>query len=80
MTDTSMQACEQLNAWAGGFESILSKMTTGNFNWFLHTMLFLHTRYVIERQKEKQEKMDIEDDDDTSDDEQGIENEGGDNE
>ncbi|TDL26333.1 hypothetical protein BD410DRAFT_716211, partial [Rickenella mellea] len=48
------QACEQLNAWLGGFESILSKMTAGNFNWFLHTMLFLHSEKVIERQVEKQ--------------------------
>ncbi|KAF8230816.1 hypothetical protein L208DRAFT_1280076, partial [Tricholoma matsutake] len=33
------QACEQLNAWLGGFDSILRKMTVGNFNWFLHVML-----------------------------------------
>lgn len=26
-------ACEQLNAWLGGFESIMRKMTVGNFNW-----------------------------------------------
>ncbi|KAM6503968.1 hypothetical protein JOM56_000911 [Amanita muscaria] len=32
------QACEQLNAWLGGFESILKRMTPGNFDWFLHTM------------------------------------------
>ncbi|KAF8871465.1 hypothetical protein BD779DRAFT_1613941 [Infundibulicybe gibba] len=30
------QACEQLNSWLGGFESILKRMTPGNFNWFLH--------------------------------------------
>ncbi|KIL55371.1 hypothetical protein M378DRAFT_50180, partial [Amanita muscaria Koide BX008] len=30
------QACEQLNAWLGGFESILKRMTPGNFDWFLH--------------------------------------------
>jgi hypothetical protein len=29
------QACEQLNAWLGGFESILKRMTPSNFNWFL---------------------------------------------
>ncbi|EDR02933.1 uncharacterized protein LACBIDRAFT_331942 [Laccaria bicolor S238N-H82] len=29
------QACEQLNAWLGGFESILKRMTQGNFDWFL---------------------------------------------
>ena len=47
------QACEQLNAWLGGFESILKRMTPGNFDWFLHTMLFYHTQHVLEKQKEK---------------------------
>lgn len=28
-------------------------MTPGNFNWFLHTMLFYHTKFVIEKQKNK---------------------------
>ncbi|KAF8869482.1 hypothetical protein BD779DRAFT_1457355 [Infundibulicybe gibba] len=50
------QACEQLNAWLGGFESILKRLTPGNFNWFLHVMLFYHTRYVIERQKQRQKQ------------------------
>ena len=50
------QACEQLNSWLGGFESILKRMTIGHFNWFLHTMLFYHTRYVIDKQRRKQEK------------------------
>jgi hypothetical protein len=50
------QACEQLNSWLGGFESILKRMTVGNFDWFLHTMLFYHTKYVIEKQKRKQAK------------------------
>jgi hypothetical protein len=45
------QACEQLNSWLGGFDSILKRMTQGNFNWFLHTMLFYHTRYVIRKQE-----------------------------
>ncbi|KAF8328735.1 hypothetical protein F5887DRAFT_897438 [Amanita rubescens] len=49
------QACEQLNAWLGGYEQILKRMTSGNFNWFLHTMLFYHTRHVINNQL-KQEK------------------------
>jgi len=44
------QACEQLNAWLGRFESILRKMTVGNFNWFLHTMLFYHTQMVLKKQ------------------------------
>lgn len=45
-----LQACEQLNAWLGGFESILKRMTPSNFNWFLHTMLFYHTQHVIKKQ------------------------------
>ena len=47
------QACEQLNAWLGGFQYILNRMTIGNFNWFLHSLLFLHTQRVIKRQKDK---------------------------
>ena len=50
------QACEQLNAWLGGFETMLRKMTVGNFNWFLHTMLSYHTKLVIEKQAKKGEK------------------------
>ena len=43
------QACEQLNSWLGGFELILKHMKSGNFNWFLNTMLFYHTRHVLEK-------------------------------
>lgn len=50
------KVCEQLNAWIGGFQSILNRMTPGNFNWFLHAMLFYHTKYVLHRQKLKQHK------------------------
>ena len=39
------QVCEQLNAWLGGFESIVKCMKAGNFIWFLHTMLFYHTKH-----------------------------------
>jgi hypothetical protein len=49
------QACEQLNAWLGGFEFILKKMTPSNFNWFLHTMLFYHTQHVINKQRKTNE-------------------------
>ena len=59
------QVCEQLNAWLGGYQSILKRMTPGNFNWFLHTMLFYHTKYVIRKQminKQPEEKEDEEDD------------------
>ncbi|TEB26985.1 hypothetical protein FA13DRAFT_1635316 [Coprinellus micaceus] len=41
------QACEQLNAWIAGFAGILKRMTIHNFNWFLHAMLYLHTKRVI---------------------------------
>ncbi|KAF8876471.1 hypothetical protein BD779DRAFT_1449392 [Infundibulicybe gibba] len=59
------QACEQLNSWLGGFESILKRMTPGNFNWFLHVMLFYHTKYVLAKQKAKRsKKTDIDDDSD----------------
>lgn len=42
-----------MNAWLGGFESILKRMTPSNFDWFLHAMLFYHTRHVIEKQESK---------------------------
>ena len=36
---------------------MLKKMTPGNFNWFLHSMLFYHTRHVIAKQEEKASKV-----------------------
>ena len=71
------QVYEQLNGWIGGFDSILKRMTVTNFNWFLHVMLFYHTRNVLEKIKEKEEKKkninnneesDDENDDDDDDD------------
>ncbi|TFK36180.1 hypothetical protein BDQ12DRAFT_699705 [Crucibulum laeve] len=53
---TRFIACEQLNGWLGDFESILKRMTPNNFKWFLHTMLFYHTRYVINKQNHKIKK------------------------
>ena len=40
-------------------------MTMGNFNWFLHTMLFYHTKYVIRKQtiKKQTEEQDDEEED-----------------
>jgi hypothetical protein len=32
-------------------------MTPGNFNWFLHSMLFYHTQRVIQRQQNAMEQM-----------------------
>ena len=57
------QACEQLNAWLGGFDSILKRITPGNFNWFLHSMLFYHAQYVLEKQKQKDINEEKDDDD-----------------
>jgi len=31
-------------------------MTPGNFNWFIHTMLFYHTKYVLRKQQQKKEQ------------------------
>src|SRR6266581_5797598 len=45
------EACEQLNAWLGGYESILKRMTVENFNWFLHVMLFYHVEHVLAKMK-----------------------------
>ena len=56
------QASEQLNACIGGFEAILKRMTAGNFNWFLHTMLFIHTERVIQKQRQKMLKKQVIDD------------------
>jgi len=47
----------------GGYESILKKMTAGNFNWFIHSMLFYHTQHVIAKQKQKAKKDKNRDDD-----------------
>jgi len=62
------QACEQLNAWLGGFENILKRMSPGNFDWFLHTMLFYHTRHIIEKQHIKASSQAEDSDDDGTDD------------
>jgi len=65
------QACEQLNSWLGGFESILKRMKTGNFDWFLHSMLFYHTQHTIQRQKQQEQPYQI----DENDTDEGDENE-----
>ncbi|TFK70975.1 hypothetical protein BDN72DRAFT_738276, partial [Pluteus cervinus] len=50
------QACEQLNAWIGGFQAILNRMKIYNFNWLLHSMLFVHTQRKIQKQEHKKRK------------------------
>jgi hypothetical protein len=64
LTSYFFQACEQLNAWIGGFQTVLNRMTVDNFNWFLHSMLFIHTQRVIKKQREKERKRAEGDDDD----------------
>lgn len=47
-------------------------MGVGNFNWFLHTMLFIHTEWIIEKQKTKDRKkegIELDDDGDNESDE-----------
>jgi hypothetical protein len=51
------QVCEQLNSWLGGFEPMLKLMKPGNFNWFMHTMLFYHTKYVLAKQKRQKNSL-----------------------
>jgi hypothetical protein len=57
------QACEQLNSRLGGYESILKCMIPGNFDWFLHAMLYYHTKHVLRKQnmKRKMEENEIQD-------------------
>ncbi|TFK38982.1 hypothetical protein BDQ12DRAFT_698368 [Crucibulum laeve] len=47
------QACEQLNAWIGGFQSSVNKMNVENFNWTMHSLLFIHTQQIIKKQQKK---------------------------
>jgi hypothetical protein len=63
------QACEQLNSWIGGFQSILNWMAPNNFKWYLHVLLFLHTQWVIKRQMAK---VRDEGDKDENDEDDGI--------
>lgn len=36
-------------------------MTPGNFDWFLHTMLFYHIKHVLEKQKNGSNTIDGDD-------------------
>ena len=47
-------------------------MTTSNFNWFLHVMLFYHTRHVIEQQNIKKTIEEDKDEEDTDDPDDNI--------
>ncbi|KAF8899471.1 hypothetical protein CPB84DRAFT_1681299, partial [Gymnopilus junonius] len=71
------QVCEQLNAWLGGYQSIAKWMTPENFNWFIHVMLFYHTKYTIKKQQKKQSNQETEDGDIGCDEETETEEEEG---
>jgi hypothetical protein len=47
-------------------------MKSGNFNWFLHSMMFYHTQHVIQKAEEKarkaQQKINANDRDDDDED------------
>ncbi len=66
------QACEQLNSWLGGYESILKRMIPGNFNWFLHAMLYYHTKHVLRKQKLQKKKEEERNEHETDDDSQDL--------
>ena len=40
---------------------LIKRLIPGNFNWFLHTMLFFHTKQVIYKQMRKESQEDKED-------------------
>jgi len=50
-------------------------MTVDNFNWFLHSLLFLHTQRVIRKQQEKARKKEEEEEEDEEDEGINIEDE-----
>ena len=45
-------------------------MTPNNFNWLLHSLLFLHTQRVIKAQQDKAKKSEDDDDGDDDDDDE----------
>jgi hypothetical protein len=42
-------------------------MNGGNYNWFLHTMLFMHTLMVIDKQETKSRESNILEDENETD-------------
>ena len=51
-------------------------MTINNFNWFLHTLLFLHSQKIMENLMEKKKRRELglkSDEEEEEDEEAGIE-------
>ena len=44
----------ELNAWLEMFQLILNRMTSDNFRWFLHVMLFIHTQSYSEAEGQRE--------------------------
>ena len=74
------EAAEQLNSWLGGYASILKRMNAANFNWFLHTMLFVHTQHNIKKRTPPPPKNLVEEDDIESSSEESQDTEDGEEE
>jgi hypothetical protein len=47
----------------GGVGTIFERMLSENFDWFLHTVLFYHTRHVVKMQSKSQDESDDDTDD-----------------
>ena len=54
----------------------MNRMTPNNFNWLLHSLLFLHTQRVIKAQQDKAKKSEDDDDGDDDDDDDETDTEG----
>ena len=52
-------------------------MKSGNFDWFLHVMLFYHTQHVIQKQRQEQtpHQIDVVDDDEGEEEEENNDEE-----
>jgi hypothetical protein len=48
-------------------------MTPANFDWFLHSMLFYHSSFVLKKQDIKQRRAENREIDDESEDDGGVE-------
>ena len=48
-------------------------MTPGNFNWFMHVMLYYHTKHVLRKQNLKKEKEKEKEDQEIQDDDSNDE-------
>lgn len=50
------QASEQLNSWLASYHGILKRMIISNFKWYIHCLLYLHTKKVLKKQAKRAAK------------------------